>query len=372
LVSPFPFVDCHQPQLFCNADETWQALLGDLASARESIRFENYILRDSKAGRAVIEELVRAADRGVAIRVHIDGLGSMPIASSIRQKLETAGVVLRIFNDPAQIGSRILGKLHQLVNRTHRRIVVIDTRIGWIGGIGISDRWWPGDTRPAARDTMLRFSGPLVAQALTAFDHLWHNPGRAMHASRIEDARPGEARVVTQYAPMARRFRTLLYSRLKSTKRQIWMATPYFIPSHRLRRVLRHAARMRLDVRLLLPGPLLHDHPIARMAARRHYSRLLQAGVRIFEYQPAFFHSKIALFDDEWVVVGSANLDRLSFFTNHELVIEARHQCLAKTTRENFERDFISSQEIHLDTWLKRPLAQRFLERAGALFERFL
>ncbi len=107
------------------------------------------------------------------------------------------------------------------------------------------------------------------------------------------------------------------------------------------------------------------------MAARRHYQHLLEAGIRIFEYQPAFFHSKIALFDDQWVVVGSANLDRISFFTNHELFVEARHDALAATTRKRFENDFAKSHEILLEDWNQRPLYERLFERFSGLFERF-
>lgn len=372
LTSSFPFVDCLAPRLFADPQKTWTALLEDLSSARHRILLENYILRESSAGEAVVDQLVQAAEKGASVHVHLDGFGSMPVVARTRDRLERAGVVLRVFNDPTQIASRVFRGLRKLLNRTHRRIIVIDDQVAWIGGLGISDRWWPGQSKPAARDIMLRFTGPLVAQAVSAFEHLWENPDHAIPSSRIAEALPGQARVVNQHAPLARRFRSLLYSRIKECREQIWMATPYFIPSLRLRRVLRHAARAGIDVRLLLPGPLHHDHPTARMVARRHYARLLQVGVRIFEYQPAFFHSKMALFDDEWVIVGSANLDNLSFFTNHELVVEARHPLLAATARKQFEKDFESCQEILLETWLRRPLLHRLLERFDALFERFL
>jgi len=367
--APFPYVEADGLHLFADSEETWKELLSDLSAAKNSILIETFIFVDGAAARAVTKILVERAHAGVDVRLHVDGYGSLPLSKESEAMLVSAGVQVRRFNDPVSHLGALLdaSRFHR---RSHRRIIVVDGRVGWVGGLGVDDRWWPSPRRMPTRDAMLRFGGALAKQLEQAFLHLWNNPNGVMSSDPIADARLGQARVVPNHPLLARRFRSVLYRRMLASKKRIWLATPYFIPSRRLRRVLRLAAGQGVDVRLFLPGSRYHDHPLVRMAAHRHYMRLLDAGVRIFEFQPTFLHGKIGLFDEDWTVIGSANLDRLSLFHNHELLVESKDQDLASDVLEEFFQIVEESKEIHFESWAKRPILGKIVEQVCGWFDR--
>jgi len=369
--APFPFVSTDDLSLLAEPEETWGALLEDLSKARETILFESFIFVDGEAADAVVTILCDRASAGVHVHLHVDGYGSIALSRELERKLVKAGVVVRRFNNPRLKLVAVLG-IFRYHRRSHRRIVTIDGNIGWVGGLAIDDRWWPRNDSMTTRDAMLRIQGQLVSQLEKAFWHFWDSHHRSMPARPIEPAKLGEARVVPHHPFLARRFRSVLHHRILSSKHRIWLATPYFIPKGRLRRALCHSAQRGIDVRLYLPGPRYHDHPLVRVAAHRHYGKLLEAGVKIFEFRPTFLHGKIAMFDSDWTVIGSANLDRLSFFHNYELLVEAKNTALANQTYEEFCQIGRHGDEISLSEWNCRPLWGRILERICGLFDRIL
>lgn len=375
LRAPFPFTETEGIELHCRAERTWERMLEDLRSAKRRILFENYILRDGIACEQVLEALLEAAGRGVRVRVLADAFGSMDLSGRSQARMREAGVELRFFNPirlQALLGGGSLGRLLQ---RTHRRIVVVDDRAGWVGGLAVDDQWHPEGEGPTARDTMLRLSGPrFVEQLAERFARLWNWRwmGLPVLEGRLRpvpaDPPMGWSRLVPQYARRGPHFRRTLYHRLAHARRRAWLATAYFIPNRRLRASLRAAAKRGVSVRLLLPGRRI-DHPVVRIASHRYYSQLLRTGIRIFEYQTAFLHEKVALFDEEWSLVGSPNLDRWSLYLNNELAVETRCTRLARDLEEQFLVDFGESEEILWEEWRKRPRWARFLEEVLGILE---
>jgi cardiolipin synthase A/B len=366
--APYPFVPADRLEFHSEAGEIWQRLLADLQSARKRLWIENYILEDGKAADAVCAALKVAAERGAQIRMMLDAVGSHRMSAAMKERLTAVGVELKLYN-PIRLFPVLRNGFSRYMSRTHRRIIVVDGQIAWTGGLAISDRWWPGEKASTIRDTMLRMEGELVGQMALAFEVLW-NKKFFLRKHKFPAAQQNEARVILQVPSVGMLFRRDLYRLMARSQERLWLATPYFIPSPKLSRTLRRARRRGTDVRLLLPGPVQHDHPAVRFAARRYYTHLLVAGVRIFEYQPAFLHSKIALFDRRWVALGSANLDRWSYFVNHELMISAHNSALNEQVARHFESSLEQSREITLQEWRKRSLWNRLLERFFGLFDR--
>jgi len=368
LRAPYPFAAAPELELLADPEQTWERLLADLASARRSLRIENFIFNDGLAGAAVVDAVVRAADHGARVRVHVDGFGSSGFGAADRDRLAAAGAELRFFNRPR------FWKLLRPVRafpRTHRRIVVVDDRIAWTGGLAFDDQWWPEEGREAARDTMARFTGDAVLDLADAFERLWGKragAGGGPRQRRQPAGQHGELRVVPQYTLRVPHYHRSFLRRLAYSQRRAWIAVPYFFPGPSLYEALRRALRRGVDLRFLFPGQRT-DHPAVRLAARRHYGRLLRAGARIWEYQPSFMHAKVALFDDEWTLAGSSNLDAWSLFINNEIAIESCDPGCAATLIGQFERDFERSREVTLEEWRKRGLWARFLERFLGTFD---
>eukprot|EP00656_Telonema_subtile_P028242 TRINITY_DN3058_c0_g2_i2.p1 TRINITY_DN3058_c0_g2~~TRINITY_DN3058_c0_g2_i2.p1 ORF type:complete len:279 (+),score=71.11 TRINITY_DN3058_c0_g2_i2:337-1173(+) len=273
---------------------------------------------------------------------------------------------------------------HSVFHRTHRRITVVDEDVGWVGGMAVADAWWHGEPKCSktlihgsykVRDTMLRIEkNPVVAEQLaTSFNHLWdYKPGQQPSPQQpaelnFQTAQLNEMRVVPHSAQQ-RLFGKTLYSQIQAAKESAWLCTPYYIPTAKLHRALRRAAERGLDVRLVLPG-YVTDHPMVRFASWHYYDKLLKSGVRVYEYQPAFMHAKAAVFDDEWVLMGSANLDRFSMLTNHEMAVEARMPSLNAQITQQFEVDFADSHEIKQEEWDQRCLSNRVLEKVCSPFQ---
>lgn len=365
--APFPFVPAPDLELYSKARETWLRLLDDLGAAKRRIWLENYIFEDGTVATELLKKLIPALERGVQVRLLIDAVGSHRLSKGLMDRLRHHGAEFRMYNR-----MRLLPILRNgpgnFFSRTHRRIVVVDNEVAWTGGMAFGDRWWPNDSNNHIRDTMLRMRGELVGQMAMSFDALWRKR-LTIHRAKYPAGKQQEARVILQQPALGMHFRRDLYQMMGRGKKRIWLATPYFIPSPKFRRTLRHAIKRGVDVRLLLPGPHRHDHPAVRYAARRYYNRLLLRGVRIYEYQRAFMHRKMVLIDDDWTALGSANLDRLSFILNHELMVAANHSRLNDDVAACFARDFDHSIRITLDEWRTRSTWNRMLEWFFGLFD---
>ncbi|MDH0895791.1 MULTISPECIES: phosphatidylserine/phosphatidylglycerophosphate/cardiolipin synthase family protein [unclassified Pseudomonas] len=370
----FPWRPGNRFELMIDGPAFMPAMLADIAAAERHVLLELYLVEDGHCSAALVEALCAAAARGVRVLCLFDAFGCLRFGQAQRERLAEAGAQLRQYN-PLR-WRRGLRNLY----RDHRKILVVDERCAYVGGTGATDEFWT----PQAQDdhwheVMVRMEGPLVAHWQLLFDHQWlacegrspwkpgHAPGLA-HLPPCPPAGQGMGRVA--YADSKQHLdivQSLLCS-IGHAKRRVWLATPYFLPSRKVRRFLMRAAARGVEVRLLLTSRNT-DHPPVRFAGQRYYPRLLKAGVRIFEYQPRFLHLKLVLVDD-WVSVGSCNFDHWNLRFNLEANLEAMDPQLTAAASESFLTDFELSREITLEDWHRRPLFKRVMQRLWGWLDR--
>ncbi|MVF12677.1 phosphatidylserine/phosphatidylglycerophosphate/cardiolipin synthase family protein [Ketobacter sp. MCCC 1A13808] len=371
--------DCHF-SLLIDGDEFYPRMLDALNQAHQSIELEMYLFESGIIATRYISALVDATKRGVQVRVLVDHVGSFKLQPSDQSRLRQAGVELRIFNR--------LQHRHWLRNlfRDHRKIIVIDRQLAFVGGAGISDSF-SAEVRPdsAWRETMISIEGPAVQDWLTLFERSWYfynlrqdEAQRKILLGALSDApdKPlqngtiSQARVVASRGPGNKPIIATLLNKLTKSKQRAWLVTAYFYPSRKLVKALCKAARHGVDVRILLPGPNT-DHPSIRYAGRSWYRKLLDSGVKIYEYQPRFLHMKVALVDN-WVSIGSCNFDRWNLRWNLEANQEIIDDSFSLSTVAMLENDIEQALQIRLDSWKKRGWYQKVMERFWKWMGRFL
>jgi len=343
-------------------------MLDAIAGARRQILLEMYLVQSGRITEQFITALGAAAQRGVRVCLLLDDFGCRGLIAGDRVRLRSHGIELVLYN-PLQFGT-----LRRNLFRDHRKLLVVDDSCAFVGGVGITDDFDVA-SHPHLHwhDVMVEIRGPLVSDWQAVFEHNWSHwattpallRGDGIHkigtqAGRVSLAGPGTHAAIKR----------ALLQRISRAQQRVWLATAYFVPSWKLRRRLARAARRGVDVRLLLPGPHT-DHPAVRHAGRRFYRRLLRAGVRIYEYQPRFQHAKMALIDD-WVAVGSSNLDRWNLRWNLEANQEIDAPDFAAATAEMFATDFGVSLEYHTHTWERRSWWSRVAERFWGAMDRWL
>jgi len=356
--------------LLNNGDAWLNALLNDLATSQRSITFCCYIWEPGTVSDIIIEALCDRAKAGVQVRVLLDGFGSLKCPSEGVDRLVEAGARVDWFREFK------LGKLTRFYRRNHRRAIVIDGRVGYTGGMAVGDKWL-GDARNSQewRDTMTRVTGCLAENIQSAFAELWaYVTGEVLTTEAFfpdDDDLPSSSLrsigIVSSPSSEEHPLRLFYFLTFLAARKRLWITTPYFVPDKHTRRVIALRARAGVDVRLLLPNEHTDAKPI-RFAARSYYHELLSAGVRIFEYQPTFIHSKHVVVDGLWSVVGSANLDIRSKELNQENVLGILDRGFAQQLEQAFECDVARSREITAMEWKKRGIGARILERASVFF----
>ncbi len=344
-----PLVLGNQVRILEDADGNYPVWLEAIAAARERIYLENYIFEEDEVGREFAEALAERARAGVRVRVIRDWLGSRSGASrGFWRKLEAAGVDLRCFN-PLNLASPF-----GWVTRDHRKMIAIDGQVAFVTGLCISARWRGNPARqiPPWRDTGLEIRGPAVADVEHAFAELWETMGepipRAELSTSSELAAVGEIalRVVAGTPSTAGLFRMdQLVAAI--ARRSLWLTDAYFVGVTPYVQALRAAAQDGVDVRLLVPNAT--DLPLVRSLSRAGYRPLLDAGVRIFEWNGSMLHAKTAVVDSRWSRVGSSNLNLASFIGNYELDVAVEDRGFAQEMEDMYLRDLEGSTEIHLE-----------------------
>lgn len=372
----FPWQQGNDFRLLIDGPRFFPQILQRIDGAERRVDVELYLVEDGQCADRMIDALVAAAERGVQVRCLFDGFGCLKLGQRSRQRLCDAGVDLRQYNP-----LRLRLKFRNL-HRDHRKLIVVDDSCCFVGGAGATDEFWdPQRPDHHWHEAMVEVRGPLVADWRRLFETQWAQclkrrvwqmplPRRLPKIPASPDVRDGAGRVA--YAA-ARQHRDILFSlarQLRRAERRIFLATPYFLPTGRVRRELMRAARRGVEVRLLLTSRNT-DHPSIRYAGQRYYPRLLRAGVRIYEYQPHFLHLKMVLIDD-WVSVGSCNFDHWNLRWNLEANLEAIDTRLSAEVARSFERDFEQSLEIDLQRWHSRPLRQRVYQRLWASLDRLV
>ncbi|WCM92633.1 cardiolipin synthase ClsB [Acidovorax sp. NCPPB 2350] len=312
-------------ELLENGEDFFPRVFGAIAAARREVLLETFILFDDKIGRGLHAALLQAARNGAQVHVLVDGFGSPDLPPSFVDPLVEAGVHFRIF-DP---GRRILGQRLNVLRRMHRKIVVVDGTVGFIGGINYSADHVADFGPEAKQDYAVEVRGPIVAHlhrfALGVVAQCERRRAQRAReaAGAIAPAGPADAIFVTRdnhahTNDIERHYRVAL----RAARERVVIANAYFFPGYRFIREMRRAARRGVDVRLILQGQ--PDMPIVRTAASMLYDHLLRAGVRIYEYCERPLHGKVALVDGEWSTVGSSNLDPLSLSLNLEANVVIR------------------------------------------------
>lgn len=366
----FPWRYGNRFQLLIDGVQFFDRMLKAIEAAKSRVMLEMYLVESGKVADRFIDALTRAAARGVQAAVLLDGYGSLGLRARDRRRLAEGGVDLRLYNVPGW-SKRIANLL-----RDHRKLLVVDDRRAFVGGMGLTDEFIDrGGGRNAWRETVLEIEGPVVGDWSRLFARTWQRRcgcrlEPAPESPPAEDTDGAAGRVVTSAGWPRAELAASVVHRIKTARRRVWITSPYFVSSHRFRKALRRAVRRGVDVRLLGSGPLT-DHPAVRHAARRFFGKLLRNGVRIFEYQPRVLHAKTVICDD-WVSVGSSNLDRWGFKWNLEANQEIEHRSFANRSAAMFEEDCSRSLELDRRHWRRRPWADRLRENVAGLLDRTL
>jgi cardiolipin synthase len=340
-------------RLYMRGEELLEDLVTAHDDAQHEILFETFIWVDDTSGRAVRDALARALDRGVRVYVLWDWLMS---DHGIDESFFPDGIEVHAFKRI----SHPVGMLRPSnVLRDHRKMVVIDQRVAFVGGYNVGDEYlqW--------RDTHLRLEGLAAREVANAFGDFWnqHTPALATHLPNVTD-RPWDPHVlVHRNDPTMAVFpiRGMYLEAIDRAEERVWLTNAYFVPDRAFRGALTDAARRGVDVRVLLPAR--SNHPLTDQLAHGMFDELLSAGVRVFLYRDFMLHAKTAMIDSTWVTVGTANLDRWSMIGNHEVNLEIRSPRLAGQLAEMFEVDLDNCDEVHLEGWRRRPLLWRTSER---------
>ncbi|MCC7184363.1 MAG: cardiolipin synthase ClsB [Rhodocyclaceae bacterium] len=374
------FADGHDVTLLETGDEYFPALLEAIGGATSEIHLETYIFADDPTGQRVAQALAAAATRGVHVRVLVDGFGAANLLASIRAFLEPAGVQILVYR-PEYARFRL--RRHRL-RRMHRKLAVIDGRIGFCGGINVLDDRDGRAEGPPRFDYAVRVTGPVVAQMHHAVHRLWMlvrwttfgGRKKAPAEVRPPSARPEESsgRVEFLTRDSLRNRRAIEEAYLRAfgrARREIFIANAYFLPSRRFREALRDAVSRGVQVRLLLQG--LPEYPFVLYAMRAFYQGFLDAGVEVLEYRATFLHAKVAVVDEHWATVGSSNLDPFSLMLSREANVVVRDADFGRELRRSLERALaagavaIQAGDLVHRPWLERVKSWLALQ-LGRLF----
>jgi cardiolipin synthase len=363
----FPWREGNRYRLLVDGEQFFPAMLHAVAYARHHILLDIYLFESGHVANRFIDAFIAAAGRGVQIYLLLDDFGARGLQQSDRVRLRHNGIHLAFYN-PLHYGT-----LRRNLFRDHRKLLVVDGHSSFTGGAGITDAFDTNDHPQLGwHEVMLEVQGTVVADWQQLFCQSWNRWGSPPLSLTAAPPPPpgGLPGRVSLNAPSRLEIKRSLLNRIRGAETRIWIATAYFIPSWKIRRMLRQAAHRGVDVRLLLPGPHT-DHPAVRHAGRRFYARLLQNGVRIFEYQPRFLHAKMQLCDD-WLSIGSSNIDRWNLRWNLEANQELLGGEIIEQANELFRHDFSQSDEISHDFWRDRPWYRRLQEWFWGKVDRWL
>ncbi|MEA9761311.1 MULTISPECIES: phospholipase D-like domain-containing protein [Xanthomonas] len=346
-----------------NGHEIFPAMLAAIRAAKRTITFETYIYWSGEIGREFSEALSERARAGVEVRVTIDWGGSLKMDHALVDTMTEAGVEVHRYRPLAWYN------LHRINNRTHRKLLVIDGRIGFTGGVGVADQWM-GDAQDPEhwRDTHYRIEGPVVAQVQTAFNDNWiKSTGRVVNGAdyypALTPAGDSDAQLFVASPSGGSESMHLMYLvAIAAASTSIDLAAAYFVPDALITRALLEARTRGVRIRVLLPGPHI-DAISVRLASKASWEPLLQAGIEIHEYQTTMLHTKLLIVDGLLVSVGSTNFDIRSFRLNDEASLNVYDRTLAARMTTVFERDLQQAQAYSLERWRARPLREKLAEK---------
>jgi cardiolipin synthase len=364
-----PIVEGNKIDTLLNGDQIFPAMLAAIRAAKRTITFETYIYWSGDIGRQFVEALSERAKAGVKIHVLLDWVGSIKMEPKLIEAMRNAGIEVERFHEPHW------SDWGQLNNRTHRKLLVVDGRIGFTGGVGIADQWQGQARHPGEwRDSHFRVEGPVVAQMQSVFlDNWMRATGRVLHGETyfpdLAPAGPLAAQMFSSSPSGGSESMQLMYLlSITAARKTIDLANSYFVPDALTIRTLLDAARRGVKVRVLTPSDHI-DSETVRKASRGSWGPMLEAGIEIAEYQPTMFHVKGLIVDDLFSSVGSTNFDNRSFRLNDEANLNVLNRDFGRVQKRVFNEDWARSRRITLEEWRQRPWSERLLERLASLLQ---
>lgn len=343
-----PLLDGNAIDILLNGDEIFPAMLGAIRKAQHSIHLLTYIYWQGGIARQFADELAAAARRGIQVRLLVDAVGGAKMADDMIDELKDAGCTFAWFRPLRWYN---LGRFN---DRTHRKVMVVDGRTGFTGGVGIAEVWTGHAQDPDHwRDDHFRIRGPAVRYLQGSFAVNWRQAtGEVLvGASLFPDLdKVGDARIVAIDAAPSVRISTIGFTYwlfFHGAREQICVTTPYYVPDPRLHLGLAAAARRGVKVTLLVPGPHI-DSALVSHASKTYYKQLLEAGVAIHEYQPSMIHTKTVTVDGAYALIGSPNFDTRSFGLNYEEALVVYDSALTQALSRSFEEDLGKAREVTL------------------------
>lgn len=368
----FPVSTGNDIATFNNGVEIFPAMLEAIRAARETITLETYIYWTGQIGREFAEALSERAAAGVKVHALIDAYGGMQLDDGVIDGMCRHGVQVYRYRP---IRWYQVAKLRQINERSHRKILVVDGRIGFTGGVGIADNWLGNADSPEHwRDIHFRLKGPIVGSLQSVFmDHWMESSGRVLltpeYFPDCQQAGPYDAQVVKSTAHVeTNNIQALFLYTLASAREEVLLGTAYFVPDRLIRMAICDALKRGIKVRIIVPGPIT-DYRIVRTASRALWGEMLEAGVEIYEYMPTLYHCKVMIVDRSFVSIGSANLDNRSFSLNDECNVNVFNEAFADEQRQIMENDLNSCRKVTIDQWRKRPMKEKIREGGALIFQ---
>jgi cardiolipin synthase len=361
-----PLVAGNRISSLVNGEQIYPAMINAIRTARTNITFETFVFRDG-VGAMFVEELANAARRGVQVHMLLDWLGSRTMDTALLGAARAAGCDVQIYHPPSWYH---LGRLN---NRTHRKLLIVDGKLGFTGGVGMGIEWKDGlKGLPPWRETHFKAEGPVVAQMQAVFVDNWIKAtGRVLHGAeyfpRLASCGDMEAQMFGS-SPVggSESMHLMVLLALTAARSSIDIENAYFVPDKLTVEALCSAARRGVRVRIVVPGRHT-DARIGRWAAQGLYGSLMESGIQLFEFQPTMMHCKVLVIDGVWSSVGSANFDDRSFRLNDEANLNVFSEELAREQIRLIDADIARSRRMVLNKWRHRKFGRRINERLALL-----
>jgi cardiolipin synthase len=361
-----PIVGGNAVEILLNGVEIFPSMLAAIREAKTSVNYAQYYFEDGLVARDLVEAFAERCRAGIGVNVLLDGVGSLYMPKEYQDLMRRSGCHVAIFRP---VGPSFF---HRPNNRNHRRILVVDGRVGFTGGSGASRKWMgDGRTKDHWRDTDVRIEGPAVEWLQAAFAENWLIAtgiaiGGETHFPNPNPSRGSTNVQVVRSSPNAGDssiYSTFLIA-LASAKKSIRITNPYLVLDDRFKSVLLERARAGVAIEVLVPGSI--DHNFVREASRSSWGELIQGGVRMYQYMPALLHAKTMVIDSVWTTVGSTNFDNRSFALSEELNVIVYSREIARRMEVVFGEDIAHAEPITYAKWKRRPFKSRVFERLVA------
>jgi cardiolipin synthase len=364
-----PVIAGNRFEMLLNGDRIFPSMLEGIRSARRTITFETFIYWSGEIGEQIAQALADKAREGIAVHVLLDWVGSSKMDKRYLNLLRDAGAEVIQYHKPHWTG---LGRMN---DRTHRKLLVIDGRIGFTGGVGIAPEWTGhAQNEKHWRDTHFRVEGPVVGHMQAVFMDNWVKAtGNVLHGPDyfpdVEPMGDGLAHMFSSSPSGGSDDMQLMYlMAITAATHSIHLASAYFVPDKLTINAIVEAAKRGVKVQIIMPGKRIDTHTV-REASRACWGDLLKAGVEMYEYQPTMFHCKLLVVDEYLVSVGSTNFDNRSFKLNDEANLNIYDRDFARQQTAVFADDIKKSQQITLEAWMHRPLTEKLIEKFVPLLD---